>query len=330
MLPVHRAPQPQPVVANSPGKAEPANQNSQLNEDLIAEINKIKEEIAAMKEQQTQSYNESIAIMKEVQNEITRTREEQKFLTEQKDKDIEYYKEKLEENEKEKAELISDKEKHLRKIEYLEKEIAEREKTISEMQERLNKLSADDIIDPEFKRKIRVVRDMEKDIIDRLSEEENLYQKNLRTLQKIAERKRRLTASRQHRRPIATTRTVRQVLDGLMFTTERAEPDRIWLQRESLSDLEDDYKRREQIPGVRKGEEAELNKVKGQEAEIVEYYSTACAKRLLKARASVPSARPCRNARISRSSLRNSRPTRPRAKNPRFRRILTTPRSATN
>ena len=59
-----------------PRQAEPPTRIPN-NEDLIAEINKIKEEIAAMKEQQTQSYNESIAIMKEVQNEITRTREEQ-------------------------------------------------------------------------------------------------------------------------------------------------------------------------------------------------------------------------------------------------------------
>lgn len=96
----------------------------------------------------------------------------------------------MEENEKEKAVLISDKEKHLRKIEYLEKEITEREKTINEMRERLNKLSEDDIIDPEFKRKIRVVREMEKDILNRLSEEENLYQKNLDDLgQRIAEKK---------------------------------------------------------------------------------------------------------------------------------------------
>ena len=74
----------------------------------------------------------------------------------------------------------------------------------------MNKLSADDIIDPEFKRKIRVVRDMEKDIIDRLSEEENLYQKNLEELaQKIAERKRRLTTSAPtSNASIATTRTV--------------------------------------------------------------------------------------------------------------------------
>ena len=276
--PYYQAPQPQPVVANSPGKAEPANQNSQLNEDLIAEINKIKEEIAAMKEQQTQSYNESIAIMKEVQNEITRTREEQKFLTEQKDKDIEYYKEKLEENEKEKAELISDKEKHLRKIEYLEKEIAEREKTISEMQERLNKLSADDIIDPEFKRKIRVVRDMEKDIIDRLSEEENLYQKNLEELaQKIAEKKKAIDDIRANierlDRNYQNSSDKSSMARDVYERTKGKSLIEFQLQRESLSDLEDDYKRVEnKYQEFEKAKQAELNKVKVKEAEIVEYY----------------------------------------------------------
>ena len=156
----------------------------------------------------------------------------------------------MEENEKEKAVLISDKEKHLRKIEYLEKEITEREKTINEMRERLNKLSEDDIIDPEFKRKIRVVREMEKDILNRLSEEENLYQKNLDDLgQRIAEKKKIIDDIRANLERL--DRNYQSGSDKSSMARDQYERQKgkslieFQLQRESLSDLEDDYKRAE-------------------------------------------------------------------------------------
>lgn len=270
--PQHAAP------ANPVGNEPAANKDDRTAEELIDEINKLKEEIAALKEQQKQSHDDSIAIMKEVQNELSRTREEQKTLTEQKERDIEYYKEKLEENEKEKAVLISDKEKHLRKIEYLEKEITEREKTINEMRERLNKLSEDDIIDPEFKRKIRVVREMEKDILNRLSEEENLYQKNLDDLgQRIAEKKKIIDDIRANLERL--DRNYQSGSDKSSMARDQYERQKgkslieFQLQRESLSDLEDDYKRAEKkFEDFNEAKKSELNKVKVKEAEIVEYY----------------------------------------------------------
>lgn len=72
--PQHAAP------ANPVGNEPAANKDDRTAEELIDEINKLKEEIAALKEQQKQSHDDSIAIMKEVQNELSRTREEQKLL----------------------------------------------------------------------------------------------------------------------------------------------------------------------------------------------------------------------------------------------------------
>ncbi|MDD4077138.1 MAG: hypothetical protein PHT03_04095 [Bacilli bacterium] len=265
----------QPPITN---RFEPELKEIKQKEEFTIEISKIKDEIAEIKAHQLQSHKDSIEIMKEVQSELNRSREDRKIISEQQERDIESYKEQLEQNEKDKASLLSEREIQTRKIEYLEKEIEHREKTLNEMKQRLDQLSEDDIIDPDFKRRIRVVRDMEKDILNRLAEEEKFFQRSLDEFTKKIDDKKKIIddiranldrLDRNYQNNPDKSSSARDLYER----TKGKSLIEFQLQRESLSDLEEDYNRAEKkYQDFNNSKKSELSKVKAKEAEIVEYY----------------------------------------------------------
>jgi len=249
------------------------------------EIDRIKEEILQLKDQQLQNHNDSVGILKEMQNELSRSLEERDSVSTSNAKDIESYKEQLEQKEKEKsdllienADLLTEKEVHIKKIEYLENEINNRENTLTEMQERLDKLTEDDIIDPEFKRRIRVVREMEKDVLSRLEKEEQYHIENQEEIFKKVETKKKAVDDllrkiesldqnyKENPDKSAVQRDVYERSKGKHLIE-------LQLQRESLSDLEEEQEKIElKYQQFERTKKSELSTIKAKEAEILEYF----------------------------------------------------------
>lgn len=75
---------------------------------------------------------------------------------------------------------------NLKKITELEQQIKEKDMLIENMREDFKRLSEEDIFDPNFKRKIRVIRDKKSELIKRSGDEEQLYNEAVKNInQKI-------------------------------------------------------------------------------------------------------------------------------------------------
>ncbi|NLD26233.1 MAG: hypothetical protein GX661_02610, partial [Acholeplasmataceae bacterium] len=260
-----------------------------LNNDLAEEIAKLRNEFQELKQvKETPKINEvdvdalKVEQAKELQNlqsELDKSKEELKTLTEEKEKELaelsESFKMQLQAKDNEKEML---KVETSQKIQELEKLIAEKDAIIQKINDELKRLNEDDIFDPEFKRKIRVIRDMKREAEEKAAKEEQNYQNNSKALKEKIDAKTveidlindklfQLELNYKQNRDFSSAAQEEYEKTKSKFMIERQ------LQEERRHDLEDDLTRLNfKYQSYLNTKDAEIEKLNVEESQIIDYY----------------------------------------------------------
>lgn len=267
--------QPTPVEP----KIQPAVIDQQEKQSLLDEIKALKTEISKMKDVPVV---DSSALINEFREELLRNREDINRLTVQKQKEIQEisdsYETKLQSNELEKDELREQNRMRMQQINELLSQVSDKEYTLQNLKNAVRKFSEEDIFDPEFKRRIRVIRDMQKEIKERLEEETLNHNSAIAAFNvKITQRKQDI--EKLNARIDQLTDTFNANRDFTASTKEAYEKAKakalleLQLQQERLFDLEDDLeKQKNKYQMFVTAKEQELSDLKTKEGQIIEYY----------------------------------------------------------
>ncbi|MDD3999555.1 MAG: hypothetical protein PHX62_01500, partial [Bacilli bacterium] len=191
-----------------------AYQPTTVNDELVQEIRNLKQEFQEFKQAKPIVSNVKVETKEEVKPEIViaepkvEGKEDNKELNQSLEAHSQQIKEYQEELEKSKAELslviernteeinklsesyesqiqAKDNEKNMinaekdKKIQELQEKIQEKDDLLEKINEEVKRLNEDDIFDPEFKRKIRVIREMRQESEDSMDRDEKEHQKNV-------------------------------------------------------------------------------------------------------------------------------------------------------
>ncbi|MGD9604798.1 MAG: hypothetical protein AB7V00_01420 [Bacilli bacterium] len=267
--------QPQPVEPKIPQVVV----EQQEKQSFIEEINALKAEIDKLK--QTPAPDSS-ALLNEFKEELVRNREELSRISLQKDKEIkeisETYESKLQSTEQEKDELREQNNLRLQQINDLQAQVNDKDYTLQNLKNTVKQFTEEDIFDPEFKRRIRLIRDMQKDIANRLDDEAINYNSSVASLElKISQRQQDI--DKLNNRIDQLTDTFNANRDFTASTKEVYEKSKakalleLQLQEERLHELEDDYsKTKSKYQTFVSSKQQELANLKIKEGQIIDYY----------------------------------------------------------
>ncbi|MGD9886655.1 MAG: hypothetical protein AB7T03_01675, partial [Bacilli bacterium] len=267
--------QPQPVEP----KIAPAIVEQQEKQSFVEEIKALKMEIEKLKQAPV---IDSSALLNEFREELMRNREELNRLSVQKEKQIQEisatYETKLQTKELEKVELEEQNNLRLQQINELQTQVSDKDYTLQNLKNTVRQFTEEDIFDPEFKRRIRLIRDMQKEIKNRLDEEAVNYNSNVAGVEfKISQRKQDI--DKLNNRIDQLTDTFNANRDFTASTKETFEKAKakalleLHLQEERLNELEDDLANiKGKYQAFVNAKEQELTNLKTKEGQIVDYY----------------------------------------------------------
>jgi hypothetical protein len=260
-----------------------------LNNDLAAEIAKLRNEFQELKQVKETPKVDNVEIerikaeqakeLQDLQSELEKHKDDLKALTEEKEREIaelsESFKMQLQAKDNEKEMLKAEKD---RKIQELEKLIGEKDSVIQKINDELKRLNEDDIFDPEFKRKIRVIRNMKREAEEKAAKEEQNHQGNSKALKEKIDAKTveidlindklfQLEMNYKQNRDFSSPAQEEYEKTKSKLMIERQ------LQEERRRDLEDDLTRLNfKYQSYLNTKDAELEKLNTEESQIIEYY----------------------------------------------------------
>jgi hypothetical protein len=267
--------QPYPNAAVQPTVAP---DDRQEKDALQSEIRVLKAEIEKLK----QTPADPSQLIREFREELNRNREELRSLSSQKQKEMqeiaETYETKLQTNENEKAALVMENDEKMQEISSLQDQVANKDSVLQNMKNTMKQFSEDDILDPEFKRRIRVIRDMQREIKNRLAEEEEANQNSSASLQtKITQRQQDI--EKLNSRIDQLSDSFNSTRDFTATTKEAFEKARakalleLQLQEERLGELEEDLARiTAKYQNFVATKQQEMANLKTKEGQIIDYY----------------------------------------------------------
>src|SRR5690554_5004227 len=160
----------------------------------------------------------------------------------------------------------------------LEKQIQEKDQYIESIKKQMHELSEEDIFDPEFKRKIRVIRDKKAELEKQATEEEKLFQENSNKLTDQINVV-RFDINGVKDRIFELDLNYRQNRDFSIATTEEYEKAKskalveLQLLEEKLNNFTEDLaKVEEKYQRFISNKEAEMNKLNEEEVNTIQYY----------------------------------------------------------
>src|SRR5690554_3536623 len=223
------------------------------------EVRKLREEIEKMKQPQMAEPTAKPEVFKE--DSIPEVKAEPKVVEDQ-----------IEESQPEELDL-----KQQRILE-LEKQIQEKDQYIESIKKQMHELSEEDIFDPEFKRKIRVIRDKKAELEKQATEEEKLFQENSNKLTDQINVV-RFDIDGVKDRIFELDLNYRQNRDFSIATTEEYEKAKskalveLQLLEEKLNNFTEDLaKVEEKYQRFISNKEAEMNKIIEEEVNTIQYY----------------------------------------------------------
>ncbi|HOH17783.1 MAG TPA: hypothetical protein PK087_00530 [Bacilli bacterium] len=260
-------------------KIAPGLVEQQEKQSLVEEIKALKAEIDKLK--QTPSVD-SQALLNEFREELLRNREELSRMNVQKEQEIqaiaENYETRLQSTEQEKVELKEQNNQRLQQISDLQTQVDDKEYTLQRLKTTVKQFTEEDIFDPEFKRRIRLIRDMQKEIKNRLDEEAINYNSSMASLElKISQRQEDI--DKLNSRINQLTATFNANRDFTASTKEAFEKAKakalleLQLQEERLGGLEEDQAHlKTKYQNFVSAKEQELTNLKIKEGQIIDYY----------------------------------------------------------
>ncbi|HBP26224.1 MAG TPA: hypothetical protein DD618_04660, partial [Acholeplasmatales bacterium] len=255
-----------------------APEDRQEKDALQSEIRALKAEIEKLK----QTPADPSQLIREFREELNRNREELRLLAAQKQKEIqeiaETYETKLQTNEEEKAALVLENDEKMQEINTLQSQVANKDSVLQNMKNSMKQFSEDDILDPDFKRRIRVIRDMQREIQNRLAEEEEANRNSSASLQtKITQRQQDI--EKLNSRIDQLSDSFNSNRDFTATTKEAFEKARakalleLQLQEERLGELEEDLARiTAKYQNFVAAKQQEMANLKTKEGQIIDYY----------------------------------------------------------
>ena len=177
------------------------------------------------------------------------------------------------ENEKEMVKTEKD-----RIIQELEKQIQEKDNLIQKAHDELQRLTEDDIFDPEFKRKIRVVRQMKRETLEKAEKEEKNHQEAVQSLKEKIDAKHleidlindklfQLEMNYKQNRDFSAAAQDEYEKTKSKYLIERQ------LQEERQRDLEDELTRLNfKFDASQNTKDTEIEKLEAEETQLIEHY----------------------------------------------------------
>ena len=261
-----------------------------LNEELVREVRELKKEFENFKQGKSsdedgadngekQRLEEYSRKLEEYREELERNKAELNLLAERKDKEIakitQDFETQMQAKDKEKNMIKAEKEK---KIQELQQKIREKDALIEKINQEVKRLTEEDIFDPEFKRKIRVIRDMRRECEEKAVKMEEEHLHNVKAVKEKIDGK-NLEIDVINDRIFQLEMSFRQAGDYSSAAQEEYEKSKskLLLERglheEKLRELEEDMKRLEsKYEDFLKGNAEEIEKLNNQEAETIEFY----------------------------------------------------------
>jgi len=217
--------------------------------------------------------------LKEYQEELEKNKAELSLLAESKEKEIakltKDFEMKIEAMDKERDMIKAEKEK---RIQELQQKVQEKEALLEKIKQEVQRLTEEDIFDPDFKRKIRVIRDKRRECEEKAAQEEEEYLKNLKAVKDKIDAK-NLEIDVVNDKIFQLEMNFRQTGDFSNPAKEEYEKNKnkLTLERdlheEKLRELEEDLSRLEsKHQAFLKSNEEEIERLNAEEAETVDFY----------------------------------------------------------
>ncbi|HHX80170.1 MAG TPA: hypothetical protein GX692_03805 [Acholeplasmataceae bacterium] len=267
---------------------------SALNKELVDEIRKLKNEFNEFKQERNNPVNnenneeddeknrliEAYANqIREYQEELERNKAELNLLIERNNQELEKlaesYEMQIQAKDKEKNMVKAEKEKL---IQELQAKIQEKDALLDEINSELKRLTEDDILDPEFRRKIRVIRDMRRECEEKAEKEEKEFLRNEQAIKEKIDAK-NLEIDVINDRIFQLEMNYKQNRDFSIEAQENYEKTKSklmlerQLQEEKKRGFEDDMERlHHKYETFLENNAAEIEKLNNQEAETIEYF----------------------------------------------------------
>lgn len=269
-------------------------QPAALNKELVEEIQKLKDEFVEFKQERNNQANESNKAeedeknrlietyanqIKEYQEELERNKTELNLLIERNNQELEKltenYELQIQAKDNEKNMLKAEKEKM---IQELQAKIQEKDALLDEINSELKRLNEDDILDPDFRRKIRVIRDMRRECEEKAEKEEKEFLRNEQAIKEKIDAK-NLEIDVINDRIFQLEMNYKQNRDFSIEAQEKYEKAKSklmlerQLQEEKRRGFEDDMERlHHKYETFLNNNASEIEKLNSQEAETIEFF----------------------------------------------------------
>lgn len=274
-----------------------------LNEQLVNEIRQLKKEFEAFKQEKNsnlksddvedqrqeennfeldetkQKLEEYSQKLKEYQEELEKNKADLSLLVQRKNQEIERltkdYETKIQAKDNEKNMIKAEKEQRIRE---LQQKIQEKDAMIDKINQEVQRLTEDDILDPEFRRKIRVIRDMRRECEEKAEKQEEEHLRNVKAAKERIDAK-NLEIDVINDKIFQLEMNFRKKADYSDAAKDEYEKTKSklllerQLQEEKLHEFEDDMSRlQSKHEEFLKNNAAEIEKLNNQEADTIEFY----------------------------------------------------------